>query len=648
MKNKFLVICLGMLAMLLSSCGGGTSPSSESSSGSGDPSITSSTSEEELKYKWTEQQAEIIKGYAYNHLIPHPQLEGEFKVSYNTEEKYVEIFGTDVIKETKDMTAYFNLFNDGDYRYVTSDWDSSGDKTLFAFNKELVDSTGKKRVIQVLSYVYDENHPYQGWKFFLNTASKGNLAIIIKDSNYDFPVEDAIYIIQNRCGVSYKNPILPPVPADNVEKYESSQVNSSISCYYTDPKDRDDGGYTDILKANAWSIYENTELSFFVASSPDLAYTIAYTYNHLYHCLNIRFERYIEVRKFEEKEWSIDVLAAIFSLMHEDYYKIPALVDVTSETIFTYFVEITGHFSFISVKGQIEITNINKSIVDGYFDTLSEDGWTLDATEENRYRKMFKSNEDGLYYDYLLDVLPSVDNSKLFITFYFYKESHDFTSWPTNEIREWIYSNFKTNDNIPVFKRSFESLTITEKSIVIYFDSDDNVESNAAYYESLLDEDFICIGLPDYYNSPNRQYSIDISIAYKRFYLKFADPYNEGNISKGWPTKLLEKTENLGEKASLIASYTADRYTVSSEMKDDKCVVTIQCIKLNIEHPDEAYWDENTKVHSYLSDNYELDYSEDGEVAYTYDGSLRLTAIARGHAGIACGYLTVTIEVTVL
>lgn len=648
MKNNFFTICLGMLAMLLSSCGGGTSPSSESSSTGGDPSITSSTSEEELKYNWTEEQAEIIKGYAYGHVIPHPQLEGEFKVSYNTEEKYVEIFGTDVIKETKDMTAYFNLFNDGGYRYVTSNRDSSGDKTFFTFNKELTDTTGKKRIIQLMSYIYNDTHPYEGWTYYLNVAEKGNLAIIIKDSNYDFPVEDVIYLL-HFIREDYANPILPPVPNENVEEYATQKSNYSILCYYTDPEDRDDGGYSEILRENAWNIYWNSNLSYFVASSPDLAYTIFYKYNHDNNCLTIRFRRYIEVRKFEETEWSIDVLAAFFSLMKEDYYQIPAVTNAYVDTIFTYYIEIYGSMDFVKTRGHIDIDNINKSVIDGYFDTLSEAGWTLNPDEENEYRKVFKADSDGLYYDRRIVVTPTVDNSKLSIVFYFDKLSHYFTSWPTNEIREWIYNKFQTNDNIPVFKRSFEDVYIGEDSIIIYFDSDDKVGSNAAYYESLLDDDgFICIGLPDYYNSPNRKYAIDISTSYERFYLNFGNPYDEGNITKLWPTKLLERSENLGEKASLIASYTADRYIVSNEEVDGKHVVTIQCLLLNIEDPEEAYYDENSKVYSYLSDNYECDDSGVGEVAYTYDGSLKVTAIAQSWGGIVSGYLAITIQVTVL
>ena len=628
MKNKIFVICSTVLCMLLGGCannGGEVNPPSPT------PSPTPET-----KYIWNEDEAKTIMDHNYGFIIPRPQVDVTFNVNYDEDEKLIKIISNEVITDASVMDQLYDTFVGDDYQWrnVNAYITPNGHKTYFTFNKELIDKTSKKRIVQAKAYLFDDANPYDGWNYYPSKIDSGTLAILIKDSNYDFPVEQLLELFEF-FNSDYKNPILPPyIKADKYDVYPNSL---KFVFTYDDPLNRKDGGYEEILRENGFYIYENSEINFCVASSPDLAYSLFYTYNTLYHYLTVDVKSYVEVRKFTDTEWSEDILVALFTLTKHEYFKITPLDNAGDEALFTYYLEFKDNGSQIPF-GKIDVEHINKTVIDNYTQKLASDGWVHESEGDNLY-KLFTYN--GVPYERYISLNPSSDNTKLEISYFFNKSTHDFTSWPAEEIRQYIWYTYHTNETLPIFKRSVNKVVLTDTSgIIVYVD---DVESSISYFEGLLDDEgFVFGAIPHRYNSPNRMFSVDMEFNSNRFYIKFRDPFDESMCSKVWPSKILAREELLGEKASLLSPFTgADRYFVSDNtFPDGTRYIAVMCFYLSYTDYSSKYSEIDSDVHSYLS-NYDY-YPDDSSKRITSDGSLLIS----GDHGAYDDYMYARFEIT--
>ena len=629
MKNKFFVICATLLGILLGGCANGGNQTNP-------PSPTPSPTPES-RYIWNEDEAKTIMDYNYGFIIPRPQVDISFNVSYDEEEKLIKIISNDIITDASVMDKLYDDFEGENYQWrsINAYISPYGHKTYFSFNKELIDKTNKKRIVQVRSYLYDEAHPYDGWDYYPSKIDSGTLAILLKDSNYDFPVDELLELFEF-FNSNYKNPLLPPyIEADKYEVYPNSL---RFICTYNDPQSRKDGGYEDILRENGFYIYENSEIDFCVASSPDLAYSLYYTYNKVYGYLVVDVKSYVEVRKFTDSEWSEDILVTLFNLTKHEYFKITPLDNAGDDALFTYYLQFKNASSQIPF-GKIDVEHINKTVIDNYTQKLASDGWVHESEGDNLY-KLF--TYEGVPYERYISLKSSSDNTKLEISYFFNKSTHDFTSWPTEEIKQYIWYTYHTNETLPIFKRSVNKVAITETSgIIVYVD---DVESSISYFEGLLDDEgFVFGAIPHRYNSPNRMYSVDMEFNSNRFYIKFRDPFDESMCSKVWPSKILAREELLGEKASLLSPFTgADRYFVSDNVfPDGTRYIAVMCYYLSYTDYTSKYSEIHSDVMSYLENNYD-DYPEDSSKRITSDGSL----VINSNIGAYDDYMYARFEIT--
>ena len=396
------------------------------------------------KTAWTEEEAKIMADHLYGEVLPFNGLE-ESVVEYDDAYDIVIISGGAVTND--DIIEYIGELEDVDwYIYDSTDTD-------YALQKPLETELGGRMLYMYLTI--DEG------EFYLE-ASDPYL--------YEFPSDYAEEWAYDYFG---SDQIAPAIDADY---YEVDEYNMSIYCYLD--ATNDDAGYSAILTIAGWDVQDKGDDGFYVASSPDGLYEVAYAYG------NDALVIYIEPLSF----WNTAVVEAFFT-----QYSGGIIVDIPAlnvEEAMYQFMQSqyndayyqAGYYQYIIAQMVIYGCDLND--LDDYLDVLDVAGWDITETGTDEYSCKLLIDDEGYG---KIEVSYDSDYSAIVILIYWALDPLPAAEWPADEIAEFLGTGI--TDVVPEFEGDNNGFTVLDDSygfaIMVSVDKDKEEDALEDYVDTL-------------------------------------------------------------------------------------------------------------------------------------------------------------------
>ena len=327
---------------------------------SGDDS--SSESGEVVVTDWSDADKATMSSHLYGIVLPFLSKEGaQVEWHAETEEEPAHLTikaGASSLKETED---YAKLFKNKD-GWKGGDQSESASYTEYYFEKVAVVS-GQKKPIGVSFYLADaDGDPAASGSFYL---------VAWEPYLYQWPTAVAANLVLKQYG---SVTAVPSIEADYYD-YDSNGYGYSFWAYLD--SETDDAGYGVILGEAGWHVKSGRDEiympGYYVATSPDQLYDIAYLYDEEEGCLDIHVQSAV-----------LDAWPSVrISALTEDKFVIPAFE--LPEKSFTYEFNLRkdeeeNDYAVIWVNGVVA------SDLDDYAGILGSNDWVVNLTSETRLR----------------------------------------------------------------------------------------------------------------------------------------------------------------------------------------------------------------------------------------------------------------------
>ena len=530
MKKTFLPLCLS--ALMLVSCGGGTSstpsssasasasasqasegstPSAESSATSAEPSTPgTSQSSSQIETLWSPDDVSLMKNCLYGEVLPYPDIElTDITLNYDIDERTLYITADDL--EGDGLENYSLAFEaEG---WVGGDFSEVNDLpegTLYMYEKS-VDTDDGERFLRVFYYgmTADEEDPEYSTTgvFYLNAFDP---------YVYEFPVEAAQTFAYYVSSLYLDEPSDYDVPPAFEADYYEVNDRGAIYCYGENPTGEDDAGYSATLTAAGWTVFEERdEYDYFVALSPEGDYQVSYLYSFEYGSLDIYFEEYA-APEIVYDAWQPDVVAEFFELYEATPFDFPAIdVEGGAYTFvdspfnaFAYFLEEYEIIFFV-----VTVENAKPEDCEAYFSAAQTAGWEVEPiVAETGVTYNITKPVEGEDQQYHLSLVYDEENEAIQLAVFLYPEALPYSAWPTDLVNENLANMFDATDTLPAYEGEAEGFEVNGNVIDILVGEGNEEAAIAAYAKLLLDNGYVYHEDEFFYYSPNDQFRVSLNV----------------------------------------------------------------------------------------------------------------------------------------
>lgn len=420
------------------------------------------------KTAWTEEEAAIMAEHLYGEVLPFNGLE-ESMVTYDDYYGIVIISGGAATSE--DLIEYIGLLEDADW-YIVNSYDDE-----YALQKPLETEIGGRMLYMYLAIDTNE--------FYLEVSDP---------YLYEFPSD---YAEEWAYDYFSSDVVVPEIDADY---YDIDEYDMCIFCYLD--ATNDDAGYSALLAADNWDIVGKGDDGYYVASSPDGLYEVAYCYS--YGSLKI----YIEPLSF----WNTAVVEAFFT-----QYPGGIIVDIPAlniEEAMYQFMQSqyndayyeAGYYEYI--MAQMVVYGCDLNDLDDYLEVLDDADWIIAEIGTNEYSCKLLIEDEGYG---KIEVSFDSDYSAIVILMYWQLDPLPVAVWPAEEIAEFLGTGI--TDVVPAFEGECGGFTVLDDDygfgIMVSVDPDTEEDALDDYVDTLktaLYEEYRADGYGDMqYLSPNKQ-----------------------------------------------------------------------------------------------------------------------------------------------